>query len=137
MFAFIVKRLGFMKHVPFAAAGIDGLLRLHTVIWHPKVAHYLDEVEQSVLAWEGTELRYHKYGGIQFNIGKKEIGHVHGNGLLDIHFTKKEKEQLVREGRVQEHHVLKNTGWVSLYIRTGADKDNAISLLHESYLQKR
>ena len=137
MFAFIVKRLGFMKHIPFAAAGIDGLLRLHTVIWHPKVSDYLDEVEQSVLAWEGAWLGYHKYGGIQFNVGKKEIGHVHGNGLLDIHFTKSKKAQLLSEGRVEEHHVLENTGWISLYIRSDADKENAISLLHESYLQKR
>lgn len=137
MFAFLVGRLGFLKHIPFAAVGLDGLLRCRTILFNRELAQCLDEIEEQVIQWEGVTMIMHKYGGAQFNVEKKEIGHVHGNGLLDVLLSVKQKEELMKEGKAGEHHVFRNSGWISFYIRGAADKENALYLLRSSWEQKR
>lgn len=87
MFSFIVKRLGFLKHIPFAAIGFDALLRCRTVLFNRELAKCLDEIEEEVSNWEGVRVVMHKYGGMQFNAGKKELGHIHGNGCWICRLT--------------------------------------------------
>jgi hypothetical protein len=137
MFNLIVRRLGFLKHIPFAAIGFDAVLRCWTTLFKREISRSLDEIENEVLKWEGVTMVMHKYGGAQYNVEKKEIGHVHGNGLLDVLLSVKQKEALVREGKAEEHHVFKNSGWISFYIRSAADKQNALDLLRMSWEQKR
>jgi hypothetical protein len=136
MFAFIVKRLGFIKYIPFVAAAFDGMLRVHLLVTNRALMHTLDAVEKEVMSWKGVNIIVHKYGGTQFNIGRKEIGHIHGNGLMDVHFTKKQKQALLREGKAVEHHVLKGSGWISYYIRSEDDRQGAIGLLRMAYEEK-
>ena len=62
--------------------------------------HVIDAVRNEVLSWDGTSESRHKYGGTQFDCCGKEIGHIHGNGILDILFSKKIKEQLLAEGKI-------------------------------------
>lgn len=137
VFSFIVDKLGFLKHIPFAAIGFDALLRCQTSIFNRDLALCLEMIEDEVTRWEGVTVLMHRYGGVQFNVGKKEIGHVHGNGLLDVLLSVKQKEELVHAGKAREHHIFKNSGWISFYIRTGADRQNAIDLLRISWEQKR
>ena len=137
MFDLIVKRLGFLKHIPFAAIGFDGLIRFRTIAFNSSLSKCLDEIEEEVTKWEGVSVVMHKYGGAQFNVGKKEIGHVHGNGLLDVLLSRKQKEELIKAGKAEDHHVFRDSGWISFWIRSLADKDNAIELLRISWEQKR
>ena len=65
-------------------------------------------------------------------IGKREIGHIHGDHMVDIPFPKKVRDQIIATGRAQSHHILPETGWVSFYLQQEADVQNAIALLHES-----
>jgi hypothetical protein len=136
MFEFTIKYLGFLKHVPLLPQLFDAFIRMHTFIFKKEVMVYTDQIESAVLSWKGTSLKMHRYGGIQFEVNGKEIGHIHSNGLLDILFKKDIREQLVREGRAIEHHTFEKSGWISLYIRTEADKKNALELLEYSYLLK-
>lgn len=136
MFNFIVKYFTFLKYIPLFPHLFDGLLKLLLLISNKKILDYIDEIENEVLTWENTSMQIHKYGGIQFNHSNKEIGHIHGNGLLDIHFSKQIKSQLPESGNIIEHHVFKNSGWISLYIRTISDKQLAIELLKYSYNNK-
>jgi hypothetical protein len=136
MFEFTVKYLGFLKHVPLLPQLFDAFVRIHTFLFRKEVLTYTDEIEHAVLSWKGTKLKMHRYGGIQFDVNGKEIGHIHSNGLLDILFRKEIREQLVREGRAVEHHTFARSGWISVYIRSEADKKNALELLEYSYLLK-
>ncbi|SRR5258706_73314 len=136
MFNFIVKYLGFLKHVPLLPHLFDAFMKIALLIYHKDILDYLDEIENEVLSWKKTSAHLHKFGGIQFNLNGKEIGHIHSNGLLDILFSKEVKMQFVKEGRVNEHHIFKNSGWISFYIRTIDDKNLAIELLRRSYIKK-
>jgi|GEM_PF-458510 len=133
MFNFVVRYLGFLKHMPGTAFLFDCWLRIVTLFNNPVLLDYMDEIEGEVLKWRGTIKTLHKYGGVQFNYGNREIGHIHGNGLLDMLLNKNLKQQLMEEGKVLNHHVFKNTGWVSFYIKNKTDKDYAINLLRIAY----
>jgi len=66
-------------------------------------------------------------------VGRREIGHVHGDRLVDIPFPLNVRNELVESGVAQPHHVLPKSGWVSVYLRDSGDVDRAIQLLRRSY----
>ena len=92
-----------------------------------------DAITQAVIAWAGVTVQPHRFGGVEYVIGKREIGHIHGNHLVDIPFPKKVRDKIVAARRAQPHHILPETGWVSFYIGEENDVQKAITLLHESY----
>ena len=90
-------------------------------------------ITNAVTAWAGVTVAPHRFGGVEYVIGKREIGHIHGDHLVDIPFPKKVRDEIVAAGRAQPHHILPETGWVSFYLWQEADVEQAIALLHESY----
>lgn len=81
------------------------------------------QIRAAVLTWEGVEYRLHK----------REIGHVHGNRLVDLPLPKPIRDELVAAGLAEPHHIRPQSGWVSFYIRQPADIERAIGLLRRSY----
>lgn len=90
-------------------------------------------IHKAVLAWEGVTARPHRYGGTEYRLGKREIGHIHGDSLVDIPFPTKIRDELVSTGRAEPHHVLPKSGWVSVYLRATTDVERAIGLLRLSF----
>jgi len=92
-----------------------------------------ERITKTVTSWEGVTVQPHRFGGVEYAIGKREIGHIHGDHLVDIPFPKKVRDEIVAAGRVGPHHILPETGWVSFYLREGGDVEKAIDLLRESF----
>lgn len=91
------------------------------------------QISQAVLAWDGVSAAPHRFGGMEFALGAREIGHIHGDRMLDIPFPKKVRDQLVAAGLAQPHHLLADSGWISFYIARQPDVQAAIGLLRQSY----
>jgi hypothetical protein len=91
------------------------------------------QILEIVSAWEGLTVTPHRFGGWEFKLGRREIGHIHGDSLVDIPFPKKIRDEIVAAGEAQPHHVLPDTGWVSFYLRERGDVDRALALLKRSY----
>jgi Luciferase len=91
------------------------------------------QIVDTVLTWEGIEAHPHRFGGAEFRIGKREIGHIHGDSLVDIPFPKKVRDEIVAAGEASPHHILPDTGWVSFYLKEEGDIQKAIDLLQRSY----
>ena len=88
----------------------------------------------AVTSWQGVHALPHRFGGTEFRLGeKREIGHVHGDSLVDIPFPTQVREQLVAEGRAERHHILPDSGWVSFYLRRPEHVAQVIELLRLSY----
>jgi hypothetical protein len=81
----------------------------------------------------GITSQPHRFGGTEYSLGKREIGHVHGDSLVDIPFPKSVRNELVTGGRAEPHHMLPDSGWVSIYLRQAPDVDRAIELLRLSF----
>ena len=92
-----------------------------------------ETINRTVKTWDGVTFAPHRFGGVEYTIGKREIGHIHGDNLLDIPFPKKIRDEIVQAGDALPHHILPETGWVSFYLREAGDVQKAIALLEKSY----
>jgi len=90
-------------------------------------------ITNEVTSWNGVTSHPHRFGGVEYVIGKREIGHIHGDHLVDIPFPKKVRDGILAQGRAQPHHILPETGWVSCYLQQESDVENVIALLRQSY----
>jgi Family of unknown function (DUF5519) len=92
-----------------------------------------ERIDAAVRGWEGIAARGHRFGGTEYKLGRREIGHVHGDSLVDIPFPKRVRDELVTAGRAEAHHILPESGWVSIHLRRAADVENAIELMRMSF----
>jgi len=92
-----------------------------------------DRIQNAVLSWPGVTAHPHRFGGYEYRLGRREIGHIHGDHLVDIPFPTRVRNEVVAAGRAEPHHVLPDSGWVSLFLRQAADVDQAIDLLRLSF----
>ena len=90
-------------------------------------------IKSAVLDWQNVTAQLHRFGGTEYRVGRREIGHVHGDYLVDIPFSTRIRDELVQAGRAEPHHIYPETGWVSFYLNDTADVDDAIALLRYSY----
>jgi hypothetical protein len=90
-------------------------------------------IAAEVLSWEGVTEHEHRFGGREFRLGRRELGHLHGDRLADLPFRRVVRDMLVETGRAQPHHVLPDSGWVSRRIATDADVDEVIELFRLAY----
>jgi hypothetical protein len=86
----------------------------------------LESVKKEILSWSYVTAKPYRFGGIEFRINKREMGHIHGERLVDIPFPMKIRNELVNSGRVSPHHVLPQSGWVSYWIEKGEEDLPAI-----------
>lgn len=86
-----------------------------------------------VTHWEEIEHAPHRFGGTEFRVGRREVGHVHGDSLVDIPFPLHVRNELVKNGEAEPHHILPKSGWVSVFLRNPDDVERAVRLLRKSY----
>jgi predicted DNA-binding protein (MmcQ/YjbR family) len=91
------------------------------------------KIAETVATWENTSQAPHRFGGTEFRVGRREIGHVHGDRLVDIPFPKAIRNEIVAKGEAEPHHILPNSGWVSVYLSSTDDVERALRLLRRSY----
>lgn len=90
-------------------------------------------ITETLTSWDGVSTAPHRFGGVEYRLGTRELGHIHGDHLLDIPFPKKVRDEIVDQGLAKPHHILPETGWVSFYLREEEDVQKAIRLLRRSY----
>ncbi|HZD35456.1 MAG TPA: luciferase family protein [Nitrososphaeraceae archaeon] len=81
----------------------------------------MKKIKKEILSWPNVTAEKHRFGGIEFRLNKRELGHIHGDHLADLPFPMKIRNELVNSGRVSPHHVLPQSGWVSYWINKGED----------------
>jgi Family of unknown function (DUF5519) len=92
-----------------------------------------ERIAAAVMAWPGVERAPHRFGGLEFRLGKRELGHLHGDALVDLPFPRKVRDELVATGRARPHHVLPDSGWVSFWIESPEQVEEAIVLFRLAY----
>jgi hypothetical protein len=84
-------------------------------------------IEQEVGSWEGVSVHPHRFGGVEFRVGRRELGHIHLGGWADLPFTRRIREMLIETGRAEPHR-FGVAGWVSRDL-----DDEVIELFRLSY----
>ena len=93
-----------------------------------------EQITVAVRAWPGVEAGYGSRGEYGFTVGRKEIGHLHGNHALHIGFPKAVWAELKEQGRIDYHPVFPGKpGYASRRLENEADVRDAIALLRLNY----
>jgi hypothetical protein len=92
-----------------------------------------DLIDEAVMAWDGVSSQPHRFGGREYRLGRRELGHVHGDHLIDIPFPRRIRDAVVAGGQAAPHHILPESGWVSVHLRDTEDVRKGIELLRVSY----
>ncbi len=87
--------------------------------------------------WPGVEVGPHRFGGVEFRLGRRELGHLHGDRIADLPFPRRVRDKLIATGRARAHHVLPESGWVTCTIVQPDDVERAIKLFPLSYERAR
>lgn len=90
-------------------------------------------IRETVGSWPGVEAVPHRFGGTEYRYGRKEMGHVHGDRLADMPLPRRLHDQVIADGRAEPHHVLPNTGWVSVWMNGPDDAARVIELFKIQY----
>ncbi len=94
------------------------------------------EVEQAMVreiaAWKGVSVHEHRFGGVEFRMGRRELGHLHAT-FADLPFPRRLRDELIARGRARPHHVLPDSGWVTVPMRTAQEAANVVELFRQNY----
>jgi hypothetical protein len=96
-----------------------------------------EHIATEVRSWPGVEEAPHRFGGVEFRVGRRELGHLHGDRIADLPFPRRVRDELIAEGRARPHHVLPDSGWVTTSIRTESEAENALDLFRMAYERAR
>jgi luciferase-like monooxygenase len=100
------------------------------------MSNILESIQKEILSWPFVTAETHKFGGTEFRLNKREMGHIHGERLVDLPFPMTIRNELVSSGRVSPHHVLPQSGWVSYWINNGEkDVPEVLELFRMRYEQ--
>jgi len=94
-------------------------------------------IKEAILKWPGITTEPNRFGGIEFLVNKKEMGHLHGEKLADLPFPVEIRKQLVASGRALPHHIYPESGWVSYWIRNSEDIPAVLELFEAQYERLR
>ncbi|WP_152392648.1 luciferase domain-containing protein [Paenibacillus guangzhouensis] len=90
-------------------------------------------IREQLLSWPDVTQKPHRFGGIEFLYQGKEIGHLHGEDLVDILLPRSSRDQFIAEGRAAHHHLYPDSNWISIYMKSAEDLANAVELLRFKY----
>jgi hypothetical protein len=108
---------------------------LNKVVFSERQEH-IQQLINNVKEWPEIETHAYIYGGTEFRLFNKSIGHVHSNGMLDLPFVKHLRKVLLEKNLVQIHHVHSTINWVSYLIENPEKTKEAEHFLLLSYCIK-
>ena len=129
----IAKHFSFFKQIPLLPILIDEQIKLVTLFTKPKVFSIMIDFVKEMKALEHVESKYHKYGGLEFRVNNKEFCHIHGDGLIDIILTKQKANEFIVTEFAVAHHVIKDSGWVSVQITNETKLEKLLIVVQQAY----
>jgi hypothetical protein len=97
-----------------------------------------EEITEEVTSWPGVEAGYGKRGEFGFRVGRREIGHLHGDHAAHFAFGSEVGAGLKADGRVVDHPVFPGKpGMAARRIEDPDDVREVISLMRLNYERVR
>jgi hypothetical protein len=92
------------------------------------------QITAEVTSWPGVTAGPGRRGEFAFRVGRREIGHLHGDHAAHFSFPKSVWAELVAEGRVTDHPVFPGKeGPAARRIAGEADVRDVIALMRLNY----
>jgi hypothetical protein len=92
------------------------------------------QITEEVTSWPGVEAGSGRRGEFAFRVGRREIGHLHGDHAAHFSFPREIGRDLREQGRVVDHPVFPGKpGPAARAIRDDVDVRDVIALLRLNY----
>ena len=93
-----------------------------------------ERIATEVTSWPGVEAGPGERGEFAFKVGRKEIGHLHGDHVAHLGFPKQVWAELFEQGRIDYHPAFPGwPGYGARRIETELDVGDVIELLRLNY----
>jgi hypothetical protein len=93
-----------------------------------------ERITEEVTSWPGVKAGTGKRGEFAFKVGRREIGHLHGDRAAHFGFPKEVWAELYEQGRIVHHPVFPGrTGPAARAISGSEDVEDVIALLRLNY----
>jgi hypothetical protein len=93
-----------------------------------------ERITAEVTSWPGVTAGHGDRGEFAFKVGRREIGHLHGDRVLHIGFPKAVWHELHDAGRIDYHPVFPGKpGFGSRALASDEDVQDAIALIRLNY----
>ena len=106
----------------------------------------VDAIKREILSWPGVTSQPQRFGGIEFRVGTKEMGHLHGENLVDLPlppniFLASSGNKLMgapkqggeTEGSLPPHDAYPESKWVNYWIKGEDDVPQVMALFRLQY----
>jgi hypothetical protein len=106
----------------------------------------VDAIKREIMSWPGVTSQPQSFGGIDFRVGGKELGHLHGENMVDlplkpnvflnnnsnlIDAAKQSKDKTQRP--LPQHDVYPESNWINYWIGGEDDVPQVIELFKLKY----
>ena len=93
-----------------------------------------EQITNEVLSWPGVEAGHGPRGEYAFTVGRRQLGHLHGDHAAHFSFPKQVWAELFAEGRIVHHPVFPGKeGPAARRISDQDDVRDVIALLRVNY----
>jgi hypothetical protein len=93
-----------------------------------------EQITAEVTSWPGVEAGYGRRGEFAFRVGRRELGHLHGDHAAHFVFPRSVWAELSGQGRITDHPVFPGkVGPAARRITAQADVDDVIALMRLNY----
>jgi Family of unknown function (DUF5519) len=111
-----------------------GLLRWGNPISKEAAMTASEQITEEVTSWPGVEAGPGRRGEFAFKVGRREIGHLHGDRAAHFSFPKQVWADLFEQGRVVHHPVFPGkVGPAARRIEGAEDVRDVIELMRLNY----
>jgi hypothetical protein len=132
---FLIKEIGscniYIRQIIRIICKLIGLYIVISKLF--SMSRIIETIKKELLSWPYVTAEAHRFGGIEFRLNKREMGHMHVDRVADLPFPMDVRNKLVNSGRVSAHHFLPQSGWVSYWIKGEQDIPAVIELFKMRY----
>jgi predicted DNA-binding protein (MmcQ/YjbR family) len=93
-----------------------------------------ERIQAEVESWDEVETGPGRFGSVRFTVGRRELGHLHGDSIADLPLRPEVARKLIASGKARDHrYTPPDSGWVTIELDTDEDAERVIELMRASY----
>ena len=92
-----------------------------------------ERIITEALDWPGVWRAKGHLGSVVLRVGRRELGHLHGDVVADVPLSPEPQDQLVKDGVALEDQQPHESGWIKISLETEEGVQQALALLRANY----
>lgn len=90
-------------------------------------------VTDEVARWPGVMVESDHLAGVEFRLGYRELGHIHGTDVGHVPVPPDVRDRLISAGRASPHPMFPTANWVEIVISTPEAAEELLRLFRMNY----